>query len=103
MSAFRTKPPETRLMKCLRIAIVALAYVMSWCSDSRAERVGYSFAGALQVFGSGNTMLFNVSVPKNSPVKGTFSYDTAIHDETQSSQPYHQNSQAGFTLDINNG
>jgi hypothetical protein len=70
----------------------------------RAERVGYSFQGNLQVLGTGNVSLFNISVPKTSPVTGTFSYDTATQViGAGATQTYPQLISGGFTLNINNG
>jgi hypothetical protein len=70
----------------------------------RAERVGFQFTGALQVAGSGNVSIFNISVPKNSPVTGTFAYDTATDLEgVGASQIYHQLISGGYRLNINNG
>ena len=48
--------------------------------EGRAERVGYSFQGALTpTSGSAHTYtLFGVTVPDTSPIAGTFSYDTTV-------------------------
>jgi len=82
---------------------VCLFSACLFAKDARADRVGFQFTGALQVPGTGNTTLFNTSVPKNSPVTGTFSYDTS--DGAAGSNPaiFEQHIEGGFTLNINNG
>jgi type II secretory pathway pseudopilin PulG len=75
-------------------------------AELRAERVGFSFQGALIQSGSAGTYtLFSTSVPKTSPISGTFSYDTTTPgvDIETGVRSYHQLIHGGYTLDINNG
>ncbi len=95
------------VMNLVRLVIVlgAAAVLMS-PADLRAERVGFSFEGALQQIGSpGTYTLFGISVPKTSPVAGTFSYDTTTPgvDTEPGVRTFHQLIEGGYTLNINNG
>ncbi len=89
----------------LAIGLVAAAVLVS-PDELRAERVGFSFEGALQQIGTpGTYTLFGISVPKTSPVAGTFSYDTTTPgvDTEPGVRTFHQLIQGGYTLNINSG
>jgi hypothetical protein len=74
-------------------------------NNVHAERVGFQFSGVLQVAGTGNIALFGISVPRNSPVSGTFAYDTAAEglELDANSEAYGETICGGYTLNINNG
>ncbi len=70
------------------------------------ERVGYRFEGALiQIGAAGTYSLYGTAVPKTSPIKGTFAYDTTSEGtETESGvKVFPQTIAGGYTLEINNG
>lgn len=86
--------------------VLGAATVLLSADELCAERVGYSFQGTLIQSGSpGNYTLFGYSVPKTSPVSGTFSYDTDTSgaDGETGVQTYHQLIEGGYTMNINNG
>jgi hypothetical protein len=88
--------------------VLGATTVLLLAADLRAERVGYRFQGNLIQSGSpGNYTLFSTSVPKTSPIAGTFSYDTTAPcmdcDPSDGVRTYHQLIQGGYTLNINNG
>ena len=86
--------------------VLVVATVLIAPDHVRAERVGFSFQGNLQQIGpAGNYTIFGISVPKTSPVTGTFSYDTTTPgvDGDPGVRTYHQEIQGGYTLNINNG
>lgn len=88
----------------LRLTTLIILGLFLPFGDLRAERVGFQFTGALTVAGSGNVTLFGISVPKNAPVTGAFSYDTATEVMgTGATQTYNQSIFGGYTLNINNG
>jgi hypothetical protein len=72
-------------------------------TDLRAARVDFQFTGTLNVPGTGTTSLFNTTVPKNSPIAGTFSYDVPTTPSASNPATFQQQILGGFTLDINNG
>jgi hypothetical protein len=88
-----------------RIALVTVVIVSSSCLTSRGERVGYQITGAFQGPSTQTYTLFGITVPRNSPVTGTFSYDTTTPgvDAGAGVRNYHQLIEGGYTLDINNG
>jgi hypothetical protein len=89
----------------LRTVAVLCALAFALVSDSRGERVGYSFSGAMLGSGKHTTKIFGISVPNNSPVTGTFSYDTTVAgtDVVTGEKAFHQSIEGGYTLNINNG
>lgn len=84
----------------LRLAI-AIAAVACLLTESRAERVGYSFHGKTGNFPL-SVNLFGVPVPSGSPISGTFSYDdSSPHAPAQEGgNEYHQSIHGGFSLNI---
>lgn len=97
----------TKVSVMLRHGLVlfALIVVSLACSISRAERVGYSFTGAFQGSGTQTYSLFGITVPRNSPVSGTFSYDTTTPgvDAAPGVRTFHQFISGGYSLNINSG
>lgn len=91
--------------RLLSLAVVVAVPVSLQTTGAHAERVGFRFEGALQGGSTGTYTLFGVTVPRNSPVTGTFSYDTAVQgiDTEPSVKTFHQDIQGGYNLDINNG
>jgi hypothetical protein len=71
----------------------------------RAERVGFSFQGALTGPSTGTYSLFGFSVPRNSVISGTFSYDTTASavDVASGWREFAQQIEGGLTFDINHG
>jgi hypothetical protein len=88
-----------------QLVILASLLLLIVCSNSRGERVGFTFAGQLQGGSTGTYNLFGISVPKNSSVTGTFSYDTTAQglDGEPGMRSYQQLIAGGYTLNINNG
>jgi hypothetical protein len=86
-------------------AISVSVLVCALCGNSRGERVGFEFTGALQGGSAGTYSLFGINVPRNAPIAGTFSYDTTT--EGKSAEPgvrvFPQFIHGGYNLDINNG
>jgi hypothetical protein len=90
----------------IRVAAVFVAAAVAFPSDAIAVRVGYQFQGNLIPSGSGTEfILFGVSVPKNSPVVGTFTYDTTAVgvDGEPGVKNFAQLINGGLKLNINNG
>jgi len=90
----------------VRIAIAfALATALISVGELRAERVGYQFSGTLSGTGCCYTLFSIPNIPRNAPVTGTFSFDTANTGEADGTgaRKYHQSIQGGYTLNINNG
>jgi hypothetical protein len=88
------------LLKFSCFLVIALPGHLACC-----ELVRFDFAGMFTGGPAGTYSLFSIAVPKNSPVRGSFSYETesqgqAINAETKS---FRQAKLGGFTLDINNG
>ncbi|MCC7474677.1 MAG: hypothetical protein IT425_04735 [Pirellulales bacterium] len=92
-------------MSYSRIGCAAVLAIFSCTSTTLAERVGYQFTGAFMGSGSQTYSLFGKSVPKNSVITGTFSYDTTTVgvDTEPGVRTYHQLIEGGFTLDIHGG
>jgi hypothetical protein len=87
-------------------AVIIAAAVACFPRDASAVRVGYQFQGNLIPSGSGTTYtLFGISVPKNSPVVGTFTYDTTAAgvDAEPGVKNFSQLINGGLKLNINNG
>jgi hypothetical protein len=88
-----------------RISFFAMNVVsLLLATELRATQVDLQFTGVLNVPGTGNTNLFNTSIPKNSPIVGTFSYDVPSTPATgDNPAAFQQQISGGFTMDINNG
>src|SRR3989304_5436917 len=87
----------------LKLTFLLVVLAQTPVAGIHAERVGFQFTGALQVPGTGNTNLFNKSVPKNSPITGTFSYDVPSAASGTNPAKFDHHIEGGFTLKINNG
>jgi hypothetical protein len=88
-----------------RQAILVCVFLGAVCSDVLGERVGFKFTGALEGSSMGTYMLFGMDVPQNSPISGSFSYDTTGMgiDVEPGARMFPQSIRGGYTLDINNG
>jgi hypothetical protein len=86
-----------------RVFLAYLLLVLGACATARGERVGFKFTGTL--VGTGTQTLFGITVPRNSPVSGAFSYDTtsAAIEVEPGLRAFHQHIHGGYSLDINNG
>lgn len=87
--------------------ILSCAFLMT---VARAERVGYRFDGHLippSLLNDDNPLpdnykIFNVVVPTDAPITGTFSYDTTAlgNDVGNNSKAFAQGIQGGLTFDV---
>jgi hypothetical protein len=101
---------DCMLMKLsqFRIALfvfLSVAVFFSLTLHVRAERVGFSFQGALTGPSTGTYSLFGFNVPRNSVISGTFSYDTTAPavDVASGWREFAQQIEGGLTFDINHG
>jgi hypothetical protein len=81
-------------------------FVATEIGTARGERVGFAFTGNLVQVGSpGTYTMFGKTVPKTSPVTGTFSYDTTSTGVAggDGNLAFRQLIQGGYTLNVNNG
>jgi hypothetical protein len=87
--------------QAISVSVIACAL----CSNLRGERVGFKFTGALEGSSAGTYLLFGTNVPQNSPITGSFSFDTtAVGVDTEPGvRIFPQFIEGGFTLDINHG
>jgi hypothetical protein len=90
-------------MKFAKIASVAMIIGLLSSSDLRGDRVGFRFEGTLQA-GTGSITLFGITVPGNSPIAGTFSYDTTAPgvDGDPGVKNFAQVIQGGYSLKVGN-
>lgn len=90
-------------MSTLRLAVIFAAASLFSISNCDAERVGYSFRGNLTPFVS-TYRLFSTNVPGDSPITGTFSYDTSAPGAPadEGGKKFHQSIHGGFTLNVLN-
>jgi hypothetical protein len=81
---------------------VAISYGSLMTSSSLAERVGYSFQGI--VMPGLPSRAFGISVPANSPISGTFSYDipSASTAAAEGGKDFYESIHGGFTLNALN-
>jgi hypothetical protein len=101
-----SKEPEAkagRTMWCRQA--ISVFTLLAVCSNSRGERVGFEFTGALQGGSTGTYSLFGINIPRNSPIAGTFSYDTTTEgiEAESGTRKFPQFIHGGYNLDINNG
>ena len=84
---------------------ISVFTLLAMCSNSRGERVGFEFTGALQGGSNGTYSLFGINVPRNSPITGSFSFDTTTEgiEPEPGTRMFPQFIQGGYNLDINNG
>ena len=90
---------------------VCLVLAMAWNAllptESLAERVGYTFEGTfipISTTAPPTYKLFGVTIPNNSPITGTFSYDTSAPgvEPFVGAKAFSQTIQGGFNFNILN-
>lgn len=92
-------------MRGLDWCLVGAVVLSGLGSPAFGERVGYKFEGGFVITTGSPYSLFGVSVPRNSPIKGTFSFDTTtVGTEIEpGAKAFPQTIPGGYALDINNG
>lgn len=97
------------MMRSCALRLVILGSVISLidcelASQCFAERVGYSFRGALTPTIGATYTLFGAKVPNNSPITGTFSYDTSTTSVNSSTivgaKEFKHTIHGGFTWNV---
>jgi hypothetical protein len=98
--------PAYRSRSTTNAIILIAVYSISLSSESRGERVGYSFAGVFKQPISALTEynIFGVKFPLDAPFTGTFSYDTTADFivRYEGSKDFKQRIQGGFSFNVSN-